>query len=82
VFGHKPKRSRKLLAKAKELRRLFGKLSTRGYTLVPLRVYFRNGWAKVELGLAFGKKTPDRREDLRKRAELREARVGARAAKR
>lgn len=75
AFGHEPKRSRKLLVKARELERLTGRITRRGYTLVPLRVYFKNGWAKVELGLGKGKRIVDRREDLKKMADLREARA-------
>ena len=74
VFGHEPKDKRKLLVKRRELERLSGKLTMRGYTLVPLRVYFKDGWAKVELGLAKGKDVGDRREDLKRKAALDEAR--------
>ncbi len=75
AFGHEPKRSRKLLVRASEIERLRGRTTQRGYTLVPLRVYFKNGWAKVEIGLGKGKRTVDRREDLKKKADLREARA-------
>jgi SsrA-binding protein len=75
AFGHEPKRARKLLLKKTELKRIHGRLTAKGYTLVPLRVYFRDGWAKVELGLGKGKKTIDRREDLKRKADLREARA-------
>jgi SsrA-binding protein len=74
VFGHESKASRKLLLNASEIRRMSGKLTVRGYTLVPLKVYFKNGWAKVEIGLAKGKKTADRRDDLRKKTAMREVR--------
>jgi SsrA-binding protein len=75
AFGHEPKRPRKLLAHRKEIQRLLGKLALRGYTLVPLSVYFRKGRAKVELGLGKGKKRGDRRQDIRRDIDLREARA-------
>jgi SsrA-binding protein len=73
-FGHEPKRSRKLLAHREEILKLLGKLAHRGYTLVPLSVYFKNGRAKVELALGKGKKRADRREDIKRDIDLREAR--------
>jgi len=73
-FGHEPKRTRKLLVHKAELLRLTGKLAQRGYTLLPLRVYFRGGRAKVELGLCKVKDFEDRREDIKRRTDLREAR--------
>ena len=75
AFPHDTKRPRKLLIHARELERLRGRITQRGYTLVPLRVYFKNGWAKVELGLGKGKRVIDRRDDLKKQADLREARA-------
>jgi len=66
-FNHDPLRPRKLLLHRAEIRRLVGKVRERGYTLVPLRVYFRRGLAKVELALARGKKQYDKRADIRKR---------------
>lgn len=77
-FGHEPKRSRKLLVHRREIERLRGKLSMRGYTLVPLRVYFRRGKAKIELGLGRGKRLHDRREEIRRKQDLAEAREAAR----
>ncbi len=74
-----PDRRRKLLLHAREIRRLAGKLQTRGYTLVPLRVYFRRGYAKVELGLGKGKKHYDKREDLKKADAKREMERALRA---
>jgi len=68
-----PRRTRKLLMKRSEIHRIARTLQTKGFTLVPLEVYFRRGWAKVALALARGKKGPDRRDDLRKKAVLREA---------
>ncbi len=72
--NHEPKRTRKLLAKRHEIQKVQGRLTTRGYTLVPLQCYFKNGVAKVQLGLARGKKVRDQREDLKRKQELREAR--------
>jgi SsrA-binding protein len=68
-----PRRSRKLLLRRQEINKIADKLKTKGLTLVPLEVCFRRGWAKVVLGLGKGKKGPDRREDLKKRALSREA---------
>jgi SsrA-binding protein len=68
-----PRRSRKLLLQKKEIDKISDRLQTKGLTLVPLEVYFRRGWAKVSLALARGKKGPDKREDLKKRAVGREA---------
>ena len=67
-----PTRSRKLLLNAEEIRRLIGKVEQRGYTLVPLSVYFKHGWAKVELGLAKGRKHEDRRDAIAERETKRE----------
>ncbi len=72
--NHEPRRPRKLLMHRAEIKRLTGRVTERGYTLVPLAVYFRKGWAKVELGLARGKHAEDRREEIRKRDADREAR--------
>ena len=65
--GHEPTRSRKLLLHKDEIQRLVGKTAERGLTLVPLKVYFNHGLAKIELGLAKGKKTYDRRESLKEK---------------
>ncbi len=62
-----PLRTRKLLLHKREILRLMGKVKEKGYTLIPLRVYFRNGKVKVEIALAKGKKAHDRREELRQR---------------
>jgi SsrA-binding protein len=75
AFAHEPKQARKLLAHKHEIEKLTGKLAMRGYTLIPLSVYFRDGRAKVELGLAKAKDIGDRREDLKQKAELREAKA-------
>ena len=70
--NHEPRRTRKLLLRRDEIRRLLGKLRESGLTLVPLSMYFSDGWAKVELGLARGKKSYDKRETLAKRDADRE----------
>ena len=70
--NHDPDRPRKLLLQSYEIRRLMGKLQERGYTLIPLKLYFKNQHAKVELGLAKGKKKHDKRETIRRREEQRE----------
>lgn len=72
--NHPPRRPRKLLLHRGEINRLIGKLRETGLTLVPLSVYFVNGWAKVELGLARGKRAYDKRRDLAKRDAEREMR--------
>jgi SsrA-binding protein len=79
--NHEPRRVRKLLLHRGEIDRLTGKLRESGLTLVPLSLYFANGWAKVELGLARGKRAYDKRQDLAKRDAEREIQraVGRRA---
>ncbi|MFC7550224.1 SsrA-binding protein SmpB [Plantactinospora sp. GCM10030261] len=80
--NHEPRRTRKLLLNRIEIDRLIGKLRESGLTLVPLSVYFSDGWAKVEVGLAKGKKSYDKRQDLAKRDADREiARVVGRRGK-
>lgn len=70
--GHDPERPRKLLLHRKEIDRIGGVLAEKGLTLVPLQVYFKDGKAKVELGLAKGKTTYDKRDTLKKRDAQRE----------
>jgi SsrA-binding protein len=70
--NHDPLRARKLLLKRKEITRLIGKVEERGNTLVPLKLYFKNGRAKVELALVRGKKLYDKREDIKRRDAARE----------
>jgi SsrA-binding protein len=65
-MNHKPKRPRKLLLHRREIAKFAGKASQRGFTLIPLRLYFRKGRAKVELGVARGKQLFDKRESLRR----------------
>jgi SsrA-binding protein len=71
-FGHAPLRDRKLLMNRAEIERIKGKVEQRGYTLVPLRLYFKAGWAKIELGLAKGRTHEDRREAIAERESKRE----------
>jgi len=71
-LGHAPLRDRKLLMKRAEIDRIRGKVEQRGYTLVPLRVYFKEGWAKVEIGLAKGRAHEDRRGVIAERESKRE----------
>jgi SsrA-binding protein len=67
INNHEPTRTRKLLLNKNEIRKLIGKVKEKGLTLVPLRLYFKNGKVKVELALAKGKKTYDKRESIAKR---------------
>ncbi len=71
-FNHEPNRTRKLLLHKNEIRRLTGKVKERGLTLIPLKLYFKDGKAKVELALARGKKLYDKRETLRRKVAQRE----------
>jgi SsrA-binding protein len=80
--NHAPERDRKLLLHAREITRLTGKVAERGLTLVPLRLYFRGGRAKLEFGLARGKKLHDKRSALREREVRREMDKAARAVQR
>jgi len=70
--NHEPRRIRKLLLHRKEIDRLARSTQERGLTLVPLSLYFKDGKAKIELGLARGKRTYDKRQDLAKRDAARE----------
>jgi SsrA-binding protein len=71
-FGHEPTRARKLLLHRRQIAHLIGKVKERGLTLVPLRLYFKDGRAKVELALARGKKLYDKREATKEREAKRE----------
>jgi SsrA-binding protein len=75
-LNHDPLRTRKLLLHKKEIKRLIGKVEQRGYTLIPLKLYFLNGKVKVDLGLAKGKKLYDKRETLKKKTMEREIERG------
>lgn len=72
---HQPTRPRKLLLHRHEIRKLIGRTVERGMTLVPTRMYFRNGHVKVSLGLAKGKQTHDKRETIKRREADRETRA-------
>lgn len=82
AYGHDdPGRSRKLLLKKVEIERLAGRTAKDGLTIVPLKIYFTRGYAKLLIGLARGKKMHDKREDLRKRDSLREMQRHAKGGK-
>jgi SsrA-binding protein len=71
-FNHDPRRTRKLLLHKQEIRKLIGKVEQKGLTLVPLKMYLKNGLVKVSIGLAKGKQLHDKREDLKQRQDKRE----------
>ncbi|WP_232696596.1 SsrA-binding protein SmpB [Brevibacillus daliensis] len=71
-FNHEPERNRTLLVKRLEILKLNSLVREQGYSLVPLSIYLKNGWAKVELALVRGKKNYDKREDLKKKDAQRE----------
>src|SRR5574337_1837866 len=70
--NHEPKRVRKLLLHKREINKIIGKVKQKGYTMVPLSLYFKEGRVKVELALVRGKTTIDKREDIKKRTVDRE----------
>ena len=72
INNHDPRRERKLLLNKSEIRKLIGKTREKGLTLIPLRLYFKNGKVKVELALAKGKKVYDKRRDIAKKDFQRE----------
>lgn len=74
--GHEPKRVRKLLAHKRQIAKLLGETSAKGMTLIPLAMYFVRGHVKLEIGLASGKQSHDKRQDLKKRESDREIRRG------
>ena len=73
IFNRDEKRPRRLLMHKREIMRLYGKVKQDGYSLIPLSVYFKGSRVKVQLGLCKGKKLHDKREDLKRRAEERDA---------
>lgn len=77
--NHEPLRDRKLLLHSQEIRRLVGKVAERGLTVIPLKVYFKNGRAKVEIAVAKGKKLYDKREAKRRETVDRETRAAVKA---
>lgn len=74
IFNHEPLRTRKLLVHKREVLKLIGKTQNKGLTLIPTRLYFRNGRVKVEMALAKGKQTWDKRETERRKTADKEAR--------
>ena len=70
IFNHQPDADRKLLLHRKEIIKLGNKIAKEGYTIIPLRVVIREGIAKMDIGLAKGKKLYDKREDLKKASDL------------
>lgn len=73
IFNKDPLRVRKLLLHKNEINKMMGKIAEKGYTLVPLQVYFKGSLAKIEIGLAKGKKLYDKRQDIAKKDQRREA---------
>ena len=73
IYNHEPKRDRKLLLKKSEINKLLGKLKDQGLTIIPLRLFLSDdGWAKLEIALAKGKKLFDKRQDIKKKDVQRE----------
>ncbi len=72
IFNRDPLRPKKLLLHKQEIRKLTGQLAEKGYALIPLQVYFKDGRAKLELGLARGKKNYDKREAIARKDQRRE----------
>lgn len=70
--NHEPERVRKLLLSKKEIKKLYGQTQERGHALIPLAIYFKKGWAKIEIALAKGKKNYDKRETMKQRTAERE----------
>lgn len=71
-YNHEEKRTRKLLLNKREIDKLIGRIKKDGYAIVPLEIYLENGWAKIEIALAKGKKLYDKRDDLAKKAQSRD----------
>lgn len=72
ILNHEPLRTRKLLLNRKEIERLRGKMQQKGYTLIPLKIYFKGPFAKVEVGLAKGKRQYEKRESIKEREAKRD----------
>ena len=73
IFNKDPRRTRKLLLHKSEISKMIGQINQKGYTLIPLKVYFSGSLVKVQIGLCKGKKLYDKRQDISKRDQLREA---------
>ena len=71
-FNHEPERTRKLLLKKQEIMKILGKIKKENYTIVPLELYLSHGFAKIEIGLAKGKKLYDKRESITKKTQERD----------
>lgn len=71
-MNHDPKRKRKLLLKAAEIHKITARIKEKGMTLIPTKIYFKGGWAKIELALAVGKKHYDKRQDMKAKDHKRE----------
>lgn len=71
-FNHEPERVRKLLLNKKEIEKMLGKVKKENYTIVPLQLFLVNGYAKLEIGLAKGKKLHDKRDDIAKKTQKRD----------
>jgi len=71
-YNPDPKRDKKLLLNKREIRKLIGAVTKKGFTLIPLKMYFKNGYAKLEIAIAKGKKFFDKREDMKKRDDERD----------
>jgi SsrA-binding protein len=72
IQNHDPVRTRKLLLHKKEIEKLWGSISQKGLTIVPLKIYFKNGKAKIEIGVAKGKRQYEKRESIKERESKRE----------
>lgn len=72
IYNHEPERVRKLLLNKKEILKMLGKIKKENYTIVPLELFLINGYAKLEIGLAKGKKLYDKREDIAKKSQARD----------
>lgn len=71
-FNHDPRRTRKLLLHREEIRKLIGKVEQKGLTLVPLKMYLKDSWVKIRIGLGKGKKLHDKRESIKQRDDKRQ----------
>jgi SsrA-binding protein len=80
--NHEPERPRKLLLHRKEIDKIIGQLKERGLTMVPLKIYFKEGVAKMEIALVKGKKSHDKREDIKKRDAKKELAQAAKSMRR
>lgn len=75
-FQHDPKRVRLLLAHKREINKLYGRTTAKGVTIIPLSMYFKNGMAKLEIGVGVGRRQSDKRQDIRKKEAEKEIRQG------